>query len=86
MTQCPNHLPDPPESDWHTARDETEPRCAADQWRTRKRSEILFISEMSNYHLKHCIRFASTKPQHKSRLSALLSEQYRRALEDEAGK
>jgi len=70
-----NHLPDPTARDWHAQRNEAEPRCAADQWRQRDRSTILFISEMSDRHISHCVRFASTKPQHQSRLSALLSEQ-----------
>lgn len=73
-TDQSNHLPTPKAQDWHTQRHEDEPRCAADQWRTRKRSEILFISEMSDRHLGHCIRFASTKPQHRSRLTSLLAE------------
>jgi hypothetical protein len=29
---------------------------------------------MTDSHLGHCIRFASTKPQHRSRLTALLAE------------
>ena len=37
-------------------------------------SQILYISEMEDRHLGHCIRFASTKPQHRSRLEALLAE------------
>jgi hypothetical protein len=59
---------------------EAEPRCAADQWRQRDRSKILYISEMSDQHLGHCIRFATTKPQHKSRLGELLAERKRRVL------
>lgn len=69
-----NHLPDPRERDWHSQRSPDEPRCSADQWRERERSRILFISEMTDSHLGHCIRFASTKPQHRSRLTALLAE------------
>lgn len=69
-----NHLPDPRTQDWHSQRNEEEPRCAADQWRTRDRNEVLFISEMTDSHLGHCIRFASTKPQHRSRLAGLLAE------------
>ncbi len=69
-----NNLPDPSEKDWHSQRSNVECRCSADQWRTRDRDEVLFISEMSDRHLGHCIRFASTKPQHRSRLSALLAE------------
>lgn len=74
MADLSNHLPAPKEQDWHTQRGENEPRCSADQWRERERSRVLFISEMSDRHLGHCIRFASTKPQHRSRLSALLDE------------
>ena len=74
-----NHLPDPRAQDWHSQRSEDEPRCSADQWRTRDRSEVLFISEMADGHLGHCIRFASTKPQHRSRLVQLLAERANRA-------
>lgn len=69
-----NHLPDPKERDWHAQLGDDEPRCAADQWRERERTRVLFISEMSDRHLGHCIRFASTKPQHQSRLNQLLAE------------
>jgi hypothetical protein len=69
-----NHLPTPKARDWHAQRTKDEPRCAADQWRTRDRAEVLFISEMSDQHLGHCIRFASTKRQHRSRWAALLAE------------
>lgn len=68
-----NRIPDPLARDWHSQRSEDEPRCAADQWRERERSRVLFISEMSDRHLTHCIRFASTKPQHASRLKTLLA-------------
>jgi hypothetical protein len=74
MVELSNHLPDPKERDWHAQRSEDEPRCSADQWRQRDRGQILYISEMADRHLGHCIRFASTKPQHRSRLSALLTE------------
>ena len=69
-----NRLKEPSSQDWHMQRSEDEPRCSADQWRTRDRYEVLFISEMADSHLRHCIRFASTKPQHRSRLAQLLSE------------
>jgi hypothetical protein len=74
MGALANRLPDPKERDWHAQRSDDEPRCSADQWRERERSRVLFISEMSDRHLGHCIRFASTKPQHRSRLSCLLAE------------
>jgi len=74
MSRLTNFLPDPKERDWHAQRDDGEPRCSADQWRQRDRQQILYISEMEDRHLGHCIRFASTKPQHRSRLSALLAE------------
>lgn len=64
--------------DWHVARDEAEPRCGADQWRTRDREVLLYMHEMPDEHLQHCIRFASTKPQHASRLASLLAEQTQR--------
>lgn len=76
-----NHLPDPKERDWHAQRGDDEPRCSADQWRERERTRVLFISEMSDRHLGHCIRFASTKPQHRSRLSGLLAERTSRSQE-----
>lgn len=69
-----NYLPEPKDRDWHAQRNDSEPRCAADQWRTRDRSVVTYISEMETRHLRHCIRFASTKKQHRSRLSALLAE------------
>lgn len=69
-----NHLPDPKSNDWHAQRSPEEPRCAADQWRTRDRNEVLFISEMTDSHLGHCIQFAATKKQHRSRLSQLIKE------------
>lgn len=64
--------------DWHAQWVEDEPRCGADQWRTRDRSEIMYMHEMTDRHLGHCIRFAQTKPHHASRLSSLLAEQKRR--------
>lgn len=67
-----------PENDWHASRDESELRCGADQWRTKDRSEVMYMHEMADRHLGHCIRFASTKPQHASRLASLLEERARR--------
>lgn len=64
--------------DWHAARTTDEPRCGADQWRTRDRSEVTYMHEMTDSHLGHCIRFASTKAQHRSRLASLLAERARR--------
>lgn len=78
MSGLSNFLPAPKERDWHAQRSEDEPRCSADQWRQRDRSQILYISEMADSHLGHCIQFASTKPQHRSRLSALLAERANR--------
>lgn len=74
-----NHHPTPEDGDWHAPRDEFEPRCSADQWRTRDRNTVIFISEMPDSHLGHCVRFASTKPQHRTRLAALLAESFKRA-------
>lgn len=65
--------------DWHRQRNRKEPRCAADQWRARNRVVVTYMTEMTDSHLGHCIRFASTKPQHRSRLSALLAERARRS-------
>ncbi len=65
-------------ADWHGQRTTNEPRCGADQWRARDREEILYMHEMTDSHLRHCIRFAKTKPQHASRLPSLLKEQNRR--------
>jgi hypothetical protein len=64
--------------DWHAQRTDEEPRCGADQWRTRDRNEVTYMHEMTDFHLGHCIRFASTKQQHASRLSSLLAERARR--------
>lgn len=69
-----NRQADPKAKDWHAQRSANEPRCSADQWRQRDRNQILYISEMEDRHLGHCIRFASTKPQHRSRLKGLLAE------------
>jgi hypothetical protein len=79
VKEVSNHLPTPSAKDWHAPRNDREPRCSADQWRTRDRYEVLFISEMTDSHLGHCIRFASTKPQHRSRLAGLLAERANRA-------
>lgn len=79
MADHSNNLPTPKEADWHAQRSDDEPRCSADQWRERERSRVLFISEMTDGHLGHCIRFASTKPQHRSRLAALLAERSTRS-------
>lgn len=65
-------------ADWHAQRHDAEPRCGADQWRTRDRSEILYMHEMHDRHLGHCIRFAMTKRQHASRLASLLAERAKR--------
>lgn len=67
--------------DWHVHRNDQEPRCGADQWRTRDRHVVMYMHEMTESHLGHCIRFASTKPQHASRLSSLLAERARRDSE-----
>lgn len=79
-----NNLPEPKERDWHAQRSDDEPRCSADQWRERERSRVLFISEMSDRHLGHCIRFASTKPQHRSRLAILLAERESRPTPEQS--
>jgi hypothetical protein len=60
--------------DWHAQRRATEPRCGQDQWRTKDRNVIFYMHEMTDSHLGHCIRFASTLVQHRSRLAALLRE------------
>jgi hypothetical protein len=67
--------------DWHAQRTTSEPRCGADQWRTKDREVVMYMHEMEDRHLGHCIRFASTKPQHASRLAALLAERSRRENE-----
>jgi hypothetical protein len=67
-----------PQHDWHAARNQSEPRCGADQWRTRDRETIIYMHEMCDRHLGHCIRFASTKTQHASRLAGLLAERANR--------
>ena len=65
--------------DWHVHWNETEPKCGADQWRTRDRDVVMYMHEMEDRHLGHCIRFASTKSQHASRLASLLAERARRS-------
>jgi hypothetical protein len=66
--------------DWHANRSNSEPRCGADQWRTRDRSVVMYMHEMTDKHLGHCIRFSETKRQHTSRLASLLAEDARRRL------
>ena len=68
-----------PENDWHASRNEIEPRCGADQWRKRDRNVVTYMHEMHDRHLGYCIRFASTKQQHASRLASLLEERDRRS-------
>jgi hypothetical protein len=74
VKEVSNFLPTPKERDWHASRSDAEPRCSADQWRTKDRKVVTYFSEMVDRHLHHCIRFASTKPQHASRLAGLLAE------------
>jgi hypothetical protein len=64
--------------DWHRRRDQSEPDCAGHQWRTRDRYVVVDMTDMDDNHLGHAIRFASTKPQHSSRLAALVNERARR--------
>ena len=64
--------------DWHTARTPEEPRCGADQWRTRDRQVITYMHEISQFELDCCISRATTRPQHSSRLASLLDERLRR--------
>ena len=68
--------------DWHKHRSNREPRCGADQWRTKDRNEIMYMHEMTDSHLGHCIRFASSFPQHASRLASLLAERQDRNSKD----
>jgi hypothetical protein len=75
----PGLMPITIEPDWHAQRDPSEPRCGANQWRTRDRMVVMDMTDMEDRHLGHCIRFASTKPQHASRLAGLLAERQRRA-------
>lgn len=64
--------------DWHRRRGSDEPPCGPAQWRTRDRMEVIDMTAMDDDHLGHAIRFASTKPQHASKLSALVAERDRR--------
>ncbi|AEI71142.1 hypothetical protein [EBPR siphovirus 5] len=80
-----NLKPYPKTADWHAPQHMDEPLCSADQWRTRDRMVVLYVSEMEDRHLRHCIRFASTKPQHRSRLGELLAEAERRKNPAKAG-
>ena len=79
-TNTPAHLHPSTRNDWHASRNEMEPRCGAEQWRQRDRECVLYMSEMDERHLRHCIRYASTKPQHRSRLTGLLAEASARAF------
>lgn len=81
MRDVSNNLPMPKAVDWHAQRSDDEPRCSADQWRTKDRHIVTYFSEMEDRHLGHCIRFASTKPQHRSRLAGLLAERTSRSQE-----
>lgn len=64
--------------DWHKKWRPEEPQCDGHQWRQRDRYAVIDISAMGDNHLKHALRFAATKKQHASRLSALLAEKNRR--------
>jgi hypothetical protein len=64
--------------DWHHPRSKSEPPCGANQWRTKDRSVVLNMCDMSDRHLGHCIRFATENPHHASKIAALLAERERR--------
>jgi hypothetical protein len=66
-------------ADWHARQGTEEPECPADSWRQRDRWAVVPIAEMDDNHLSHALRFASEKPQHASRLGALLREKMKRA-------
>ena len=66
------------EADWHEVRYLYDPYCAGDQWRTQNRMVVVNIRDMTDRHLGHCLRFALTKPAHRSRMQALLNENARR--------
>lgn len=67
--------------DWHTQRHEGEPICQLGMWRTRDRMKVLYVEELSDQHLAHCIRFARTKSQHALKLGELVEELNRRAMD-----
>jgi len=64
--------------DWHKKWEKSDPECGPQQWRCRDRNEVINISDMTDSHLKHAIRFASTKSQHSSRMTALSAENGKR--------
>lgn len=65
---------------WHPKRRGVhEPECAGNQWRQRDRQAVIYMRDMTDSHLQHAIRFASTMPQHADRLSGLLAEKGRRS-------
>lgn len=51
-----------------------EPLCEIDEWRTKDRQKVIKISSMDLDHLVHCVRFATTKQHHGSKLPVLLEE------------
>lgn len=58
---------------WHAALP-GEPPCGDDEWRQRDRRSVIKIASMETSHLIHCIRFASMKKHHRSKLPALQLE------------
>ena len=63
---------------WHRKHKADEPKCGPHEWRSKDRYKVIKIADMSDDHLNNCIRFASKKGQHSSKLSALLNERIKR--------
>lgn len=72
------------EEDWEAAKEERERRrhdwhydAPKTHWR-QKNGRLIAIARMSDDHLGHCIRFAGSLKQHKSRYWALIAERNQR--------
>lgn len=78
MTNHPNRskkqfVGTPVRESWHAALP-GEPPCGDDEWRKKDRHTVIKIASMETSHLLHCVRFASVKKNHRSKLAALLAE------------
>lgn len=67
--------------DWHAPLP-GEPPCGPDEWRQRDRRSVIKIASMDLDHLVHCLRFASHKRHHASKLDVLQAELRKRQAGD----
>lgn len=73
---------EPPRAvNWHKRQSNREPKCRANQWRTGDREVVVNIRDMTDQHLRNAIQYAKGRPQHRTKLDALVEEQVRRDSE-----